>query len=68
MQANEFLDIRETLLFKYSQKIRSEVDRHKWLESEKQHNDIGYERAFIDWLIFYREEWENNSTPENQKS
>ena len=36
---------------------RSEILRHKWLESEKEGHDIGFERALLDWVIDHRAEW-----------
>jgi hypothetical protein len=36
---------------------REEILRHKWLESEKLGKDIGFERAFLDWMLKHRREW-----------
>ena len=36
---------------------REEVLRHKWIESEKQGRDIGFERALVDWIHNHREKW-----------
>lgn len=36
---------------------REEILRHKWLESEKQGRDIGFERALLDWIRNHRDEW-----------
>lgn len=36
---------------------REEILRHKWLESEKQGRDIGFERALLDWIRKHRENW-----------
>ena len=36
---------------------RDEILRHKWLESEKQGYDIGFERALLDWIVKYRSNW-----------
>ena len=36
---------------------RSEILRHKWLESEKEGHDIGFERALLEWVIDHRAEW-----------
>ncbi len=36
---------------------RDEILKHKWLESEKAGRDIGYERAFMDWVINHRDKW-----------
>ena len=34
---------------------REEILRHKWIESEKQGKDIGFERALLDWIRKHRE-------------
>ena len=36
---------------------RDEILRHKWLESEKANRDIGFERALLDWVRYFREGW-----------
>jgi hypothetical protein len=36
---------------------REEILRHKWLESEKQGYDIGFERALLDWIVKHRSNW-----------
>ena len=34
-----------------------EINRHKWIESEKAGFDIGFERALIDWVMNHRAGW-----------
>jgi hypothetical protein len=36
---------------------REEILRHKWLESERLGQDIGFERALLDWIRKHREGW-----------
>ncbi|MBM3858831.1 MAG: hypothetical protein FJ395_04180 [Verrucomicrobia bacterium] len=36
---------------------REEIMRHKWLESEKEGCDIGFERALLDWIVKHRVKW-----------
>lgn len=36
---------------------REEILRHKWIESEKQGRDIGFERALVDWIRNHKEKW-----------
>jgi len=36
---------------------RQEIMRHKWLESEKAGQDIGFERALLDWIRNHRDGW-----------
>ena len=37
--------------------VRKEIDRYKWIESEKAGYDIGFEKASRDWLNRYGETW-----------
>lgn len=39
---------------------REEILRHKWLESEKLGRDIGFERALMDWIRKYRDQWRSS--------
>ena len=39
---------------------RNEILRHKWLESEKEGHDIGFERALVDWVLNLRSMWRKN--------
>ncbi|MGA1205216.1 MAG: DUF4032 domain-containing protein [Opitutales bacterium] len=36
---------------------REEILKHKWLESEKAGEDIGFEKALLDWIRKHREGW-----------
>ena len=36
---------------------RDEILKHKWIESEKQGQDIGFERALLDWIRKRRSAW-----------
>ena len=36
---------------------REEIMKHKWIESEKAGQDIGFERALTDWILKYRSQW-----------
>ena len=33
----------------------AEINRYKWLESEREHCDIGFERAAFEWIYQYGE-------------
>lgn len=39
---------------------REEILRHKWIESEKAGNDIGFERALLDWIRKHRSSWRDS--------
>jgi len=36
---------------------REQILEHKWLESEKAGNDIGYEQALFSWIRHHRNGW-----------
>jgi len=36
---------------------REEILKHKWIESEKAGEDIGFERALLTWATGHRVEW-----------
>jgi hypothetical protein len=38
---------------------RDEILKHKWIESEKVGNDIGFEKALLDWIQKHRCHWRN---------
>jgi hypothetical protein len=50
---------------------REEILKHKWIESEKQGYDIGFEKALTSWVKNHRKGWleefykYKNSTPDN---
>lgn len=35
----------------------AEIHRHKWLVSEKEGCDIGFERALTEWVSKHRQPW-----------
>ncbi|MBF0122484.1 MAG: hypothetical protein HQL21_03610 [Candidatus Omnitrophica bacterium] len=37
--------------------VIDEIERHKWLESEKAGQDIGMEKATRDWLVLHSIPW-----------
>ena len=53
--ANDLL--KNSSLYREFQAEREEVLKHKWIESEKAGQDIGFERALTDWIIKHRTAW-----------
>lgn len=45
---------------------RDEILRHKWIESEKQGRDIGFERALLDWIRKHRDGWRKTRAKTNE--
>lgn len=43
-----------------------QILRHKWLISEKENCDIGFERALNDWAQNHRSEWRRERNKANK--
>lgn len=52
---NELL--KNSSLYREFKAEREEILKHKWIESEKQGHDIGFERALTDWIVKHRAQW-----------
>lgn len=37
--------------------MKEEILRHKWIESERTGADIGWDRAFINWMMNHRRDF-----------
>ena len=48
---------QRSILYREFLAERDEILKHKWIESEKQGQDIGLERALLDWICRHRSEW-----------
>ena len=55
LSANELL--KNSSLLREFLAVREEILKHKWIESEKEGRDIGFERALTDWIIKHRPTW-----------
>jgi hypothetical protein len=49
--------VRCSSLYREFQAERDEILRHKWIESEKAGEDIGFERALTDWIVKHKSNW-----------
>ena len=38
-------------------RVKEEIERHRWLESEKAGADIGFDKAAADWLNRFSAGW-----------
>lgn len=47
-----------TAVYKHFMKVREEVLKHKWCESEKAGKDVGFEFALIDWVVHHKYKWD----------
>jgi len=53
--------LESSALYKKFIEERNEILKHKWLESEKAGQDIGFEKALLDWVFNHREKWRNKN-------
>ena len=53
---------KETLL--QDKRVRAEIDRHLWIESEKSGCDIGFDQAKGDWLNRFSKAWMGYHMPD----
>jgi hypothetical protein len=60
--------VKNSLLYKEFISEREEILRHKWIESEKAGQDIGFEKALLDWVIKYRSAWRKHRQPRSEPS
>ena len=44
-------------LYQKFMELKKEIEKHKWIESEKKGNDIGFEKALTDWVTKHRVGW-----------
>ncbi len=51
-----------------NKKVIEEIDRHRWIESEKAGHDIGFERASSDWLERFSKAWMDYHMPKQRPS
>ncbi len=62
-QKSEGVDlVKNSVLYREFLAEREEILRHKWIESEKAGQDIGFERALLDWIVKYRSGWRDERT------
>lgn len=52
------VELTNTALYKHFLKVREEVLKHKWCESEKANKDVGFEYALVDWVVKYKAIWD----------
>lgn len=50
-------ELSNSLLYKRFQEERLCILENKWYMSEKAGYDVGFERALLDWVFNYRQEW-----------
>lgn len=54
---------KKTSLYREFLAEREEILKHKWIESEKAGEDIGYERALTEWIMKHKSKWRKARQP-----
>jgi hypothetical protein len=49
--------VKQSSLYQEFLAEREEILRHKWIESERLGEDIGFEKALLDWIRKHRDAW-----------
>ncbi len=52
--------VKNSVLYREFLAEREEILRHKWIESEKSGQDIGFEKALLEWIVKHRSTWREN--------
>src|SRR6185295_11723558 len=60
--------LKNSSLYREFQAEREEILKHKWIESEKAGQDIGFERALIDWIVKHRAKWRKSRQASGHQS
>lgn len=53
------LVLQNSDLYKRFLNEREEILKNKWYMSEREGQDVGFERALIDWVTYHRSKWIN---------
>jgi hypothetical protein len=59
------INLEETSLYKEFLAEKEEILKHKWYESERAGEDIGFTRALIDWTIKFKTKWVQSRRKKN---
>jgi hypothetical protein len=51
------ISLDNSLIYREFIEERKEILKHKWIESEKKGYDIGFDKAFFEWIMKYRAGW-----------
>lgn len=52
--------LERSLIYQRYKAEKEEIDRHKWIESEKAGYDIGFDRAMFEWVRHHRNDFLNH--------
>lgn len=49
--------LQRSTFFLFLKKEKNEIDKLKWIESEKENRDIGWDHAFFVWITKHQSSW-----------
>ena len=51
-------DFKDTsTVYQYYKSELEQIQKHKWIESEKAGKDVGFSFALTDWIRYHRKAW-----------
>lgn len=53
-------EFSNTLLYKRFKEERDCILENKWYMSEREGKDVGFERALLNWIFYFRDKWIKN--------
>jgi hypothetical protein len=52
------IDFKDTsTVYQYYKSELEQIQKHKWIESEKAGKDVGFSFALTDWIRYHRKAW-----------
>ncbi len=59
------LNLNNSKLYQEFKAEKEEILKYKWIKSEKLGQDIEYERALLEWICKYRDQWREKRRNKN---
>lgn len=56
-------DFKKSTLYQNYLAEVEEINKHKWIESEKKGEDIGWDKALLDWIMKHKKDWRKSRNP-----
>ena len=60
--------VKNSLLYRALCAEREEIKTHKWIESQKEGRDVGFDWALFDWNLRHGHDWRKSHTLSHTKS
>ena len=46
-----------TSVYRNFLEMKREIEKHKWIESEKAGHDVGFDHALTNWVMYHKKDW-----------